>query len=128
MTFRLIVSGDRRLADYPFVRATLDRLLATRLPDVVIIQGCATGADDLAVRYAKERGLLCEDFPADWETYGRSAGPRRNAAMLDAKPDGVIVFSAGGPGSQDMIRQADRRKVPLRIADVRRLIGNPRRD
>lgn len=36
------------------------------------------GADSLAKRYAQEYGYQYHEFPADWHTYGKSAGYVRN--------------------------------------------------
>lgn len=46
--------------------------------------------------------FVCE---ADWATYGLSAGPRRNARILEWKPDLVIAFP-GGIGTANMVHQA----------------------
>jgi hypothetical protein len=94
--FRVLVCGGRDYADHERLCSTLDRLLANKLPEVVIIHGGATGADSLAGRYAAERGLACEVFEADWKTHGRAAGPNRNARMLsEGKPDAVVAFPGG---------------------------------
>ena len=74
MTFRVIVCGGRDYADYPALCATLDRLLANRLPDVVIVHGAAPGADSLAKKYADERGLADDPYKAEWRRQAARAG------------------------------------------------------
>jgi hypothetical protein len=80
----------------------------------VIIHGGATGADTLAQAYANDRVIPTLVFKADWDKYGRAAGPKRNAAMLkQGKPDLVIAFP-GGKGTADMVRRAEAAGVPVR--------------
>lgn len=43
---------------------------------IVIISGCASGADALGERYALENGFEIEKFPAQWVKYGKSRGTR----------------------------------------------------
>jgi hypothetical protein len=120
--FRLIVSGDRRLSDYLFLAATLDRLLIHRHPHVTILHGDAPGADQLAAQYAASHWYPVEAYPADWDVEGPSAGPRRNTRMLEAQPSGLVVFDGGGPGSANMLRQARARGMVPRVIDVRHLV------
>jgi excisionase family DNA binding protein len=45
-------------------------------------------------------------YPAQWEVYGKSAGPRRNEHMLrEGKPDGFVAFP-GGVGTAHLVRIA----------------------
>lgn len=71
-----------------------------------LIQGGAKGAD----RFAKEWAATHPEVEvwttkANWEKFGKAAGPKRNARMLEWEPDFVIAFP-GGRGTADMIRQA----------------------
>ncbi len=79
----------------------------------MIISGGAPGADTLAEVAAAELNLETTIFPADWERYGRSAGPKRNLQMLDTEPDLVIAF-AGGRGTAHTVRHALKRGIPVR--------------
>lgn len=96
---RVLVCGGR---DYKN-RDRVDQVL-NYLPkkDLVIIQGNAPGADYLAKEWARENGVQCESYPADWQQYGRKAGYIRNKQMLEeGKPDLVIAFP-GGAGTNMM--------------------------
>jgi DNA-binding MurR/RpiR family transcriptional regulator len=55
-------------------------------------------------------------YPADWEAYGKAAGPIRNQRMLDeGKPDLVIAFSdlPTTSGTYDMIKRAKAAGIPV---------------
>ena len=107
---RLLVCGDRNWQDKEYIRAFIKRIN----PDV-IIEGEARGADTFARQIAEEMDIKVMSFPADWERYGRSAGPIRNKRMLDeGKPDLVLAFHADiehSKGTADMIRQARARGI-----------------
>ena len=105
--FRLIVAGSRSFADYARLAADLDRLLVNRLPSVEIVcGGCSAGADALAMRYARERGLALRVFPAQWRLYGAAAGPFRNAAMAAYGSALVAYWDGVSSGTASMLRCA----------------------
>ncbi len=80
----------------------------------LIIQGGASGADMCAKSIANEKGIPTLEFPADWRTHGRSAGPIRNKKMLyEGRPDIVVAFP-GGRGTDNMVRQAHAAGVTVR--------------
>ena len=65
------------------------------------------------MQWAKEIDIPCWGFPADWNSYGKAAGPIRNKQMLDeGKPDVVIAFP-GGTGTANMIMQATKAGVKV---------------
>lgn len=105
--FRLIVCGSRSYRDYDRLAADLDRLLVDQLPAVTIVTGaCPSGADALAARYARERGLLLYEMPAQWDKWGKWAGPIRNRQMADYGHACVAYWDGRSRGTADMIRQA----------------------
>jgi hypothetical protein len=59
---KVIVAGSRGFRDYELVCKTLDDMKIS-----TIISRCARGADKLGERYAHERGIPLEQFPARWE-------------------------------------------------------------
>lgn len=91
---RVVVSGSRDWTD----AETVHQALALFLPagPLLIAHGCADGADMIADRWV--RGAKARDWqvdvdrwPADWKQ-GKSAGVRRNLAMLKPGADAVLVF------------------------------------
>ena len=66
-------------------------------------------------RYAEENNYSLELFPAQWNKYGRSAGPIRNEIMV-AKCDYVIAFWDGtSKGTKNLIDNAVKYNKPLRV-------------
>lgn len=114
---RILVCGSRNLANpyledkeeynkqYYFISSKLDKICLDRnwitekdeygnyLLLFRLINGGAYGADLAADTYAVVNGLPIDVFKADWETYGKAAGPIRNKQMLEeGKPDLVVAF------------------------------------
>lgn len=111
---RVIVAGTRSFANYEFLRAKMDCLLI-RCPEVEIVSGTARGADQLGERYASERGYPLKQFPADWDTYGKAAGYRRNEQMAEYADAAVVFWDGKSRGSKHMIDIAKAKGLALRV-------------
>lgn len=108
---KILVCGGRDFDDWDLLKKTLN--LYTDNGGDTIITGDACGADWLARAYAKYNGHPYKGYPADWKTYGKSAGAIRNQQMLDeGKPDLVIAFP-GGNGTKDMVDKATNKGVKV---------------
>jgi hypothetical protein len=112
---RVLVCGDRHWTD----RQRIGVRLATLDPDKdVVIHGGCRGADKLAGMAAKAHGIPVECYPAEWERYGRGAGPVRNQQMLDRGVDLLIAFHPDivtSKGTRDMVRRAGKAGVTVEV-------------
>ena len=57
-------------------------------------------------------------FPAEWNTYGKAAGPIRNRQMAEyAAPDGycVVFWDGKSRGSQNIITEARKAGIKTKI-------------
>lgn len=105
---RVVAGGSRGWRDAAAIRDRLSQLP----PGTEIIHGDAPeGADALIAVIADSLGLPVIAVPARWRkadgSTDRSAGHRRNAAMLDMNPDLVIAFWDGeSPGTDGLIKGA----------------------
>lgn len=109
---RVLVCGGRDFSDRHTLYKNLDVQRELCGFDL-LIEGGATGADQLAKDWAHERGVEVLTFPADWKAFGHSAGPIRNRLMVyEGKPDWVIAFP-GGRGTAGMLRIARHACVPV---------------
>jgi hypothetical protein len=98
---RLLVCGGRDFAGDSFLIRSLDSV-HQRKPVSIVIHGGATGADHYAELWAIARNIHYARVPALWAGLGRSAGPKRNEAMLLLAPDAVVAFP-GGRGTAHMV-------------------------
>ena len=110
---RIIVTGGRDYSARQRLFDTLDAI-ADGAPIELVAEGGASGADALARDWATSRRIPTVQYRAQWDTYGPSAGPRRNGEMLrDVRPDLVVAFP-GGRGTADMVKKAEHAGVPVR--------------
>lgn len=121
---RVLVCGSRHFNSYWKFIHEMDLISEEKdfdnNPPITIISGEARGADTLAKRYAEECGWNYEGYPADWNTYGKRAGPIRNRQMLvEGKPDLVVAFlSPDSRGTKNMIEQAKKAGIETMVVDV----------
>ena len=123
---RILVCGDRNWDNANLIDCEISTILneayeynEDAIKYSTIIQGCAKGADSMAFDYADEYGIECLGFPADWNKYGKAAGPIRNQQMLDeGKPDLVLAFHndiRNSKGTLDMISRANKAGIEVRL-------------
>ena len=108
---RIIICGSREFNDYAKLCRVMDNIGIHSIANndyVEIISGHARGADMVGEKFANQYGYPLKVFPADWNTYGKSAGMIRNRQMADyaAQADEAIVvaFPIGASrGTRNMI-------------------------
>lgn len=103
---KVIVTGGRDYDNVAKVKEVLDLLKPSTL-----IEGGAQGTDFIAKCWAFAEEVSVITVAANWDKHGKAAGPIRNAAMLDAHPDAVVVAFPGGKGTQNCIREALKRNM-----------------
>lgn len=104
----VIVTGGRYYDDAERVYAELEAMNPTK-----IIQGGAGGADLFARLYAEDNNIPLVTHKADWNKYGRAAGPIRNEVMLLSHPQAKVIAFPGGRGTQNCIDTAKRHKFEV---------------
>lgn len=114
---KVLVTGSRNYGDYFKVKQAIIDSGAT-----IVVEGEANGADLLARGIAYELGLLVRPYPANWEKYGRGAGPKRNQEMLDKEHtigepiDLVLAFPVlGSKGTIDMMNRAKKAGIEVKV-------------
>lgn len=108
---KILICGDRNWSGGDIIREIIKQFKATE-----IIEGEAKGADTLARLAGEVLGIPVKRFPADWQQYGRAAGPIRNSQMLkEGNPDIVIGFHYKineSKGTKDMLTRAKKAGKP----------------
>lgn len=113
---KVIIAGGRDFNDYELLKDKCDKILNSQI-EITIVSGGANGADYLGEKYAKEREYELIIFPADWNKYGKSAGPIRNTQMAE-NSDALIAFWDGkSRGTKHMIDVATKLGLKVRIVN-----------
>lgn len=94
----IAVTGGRNFWNRKLVWDTLDKL-SSKFVNVKLHVGGASGVDTLAEKWAIARNVPFIRFDADWEKYGRSAGPMRNAEMI--RGASMLLAFPGGKGTEN---------------------------
>lgn len=76
------------------------------------------GVDALALKWADLNGKTARRFPADWNAYGKSAGPRRNREMGRYADALVAVWDGKSKGTGDMIKFAKTLRLPVYVEAI----------
>ena len=111
---KVIVCGGRDFEDHKLLNETLDEI-HERMDISCVVHGDARGADRMAAMWAHRKKIRVVPYPADWNTYGNSAGPIRNTQMLkEENPDMVIAFP-GGTGTNHMRQISEEANVHVMV-------------
>ena len=117
----VVVTGSRDWTNLEIVRRVVSRLKAMGVQRV--IHGACHGLDWMLAREAKGQGLETVPVYADWDAYGKRAGPLRNGLMLDTyAPEFVVAFPTKlrkhGGGTWNCVKQAEDRGIPVKFGPL----------
>jgi len=111
----VIICGDRNWTD----EDTIDEYIKILPPHSTIIHGNCRAVDKIAAKLGRIRGHRVIPNSAEWNKFGRGAGPIRNRRMLEeGQPDLVVAFHddlSRSKGTADMIGQAEARGIPTEV-------------
>lgn len=117
-SYKVLVCGGRDYDDEAKIYHVLDAYLARIGPDMLVINGGATGADTIAREWAVDRQVDHLTLYAKWQLFGKSAGPIRNRRMARRKPRLVLAFHPNideSKGTRDMIGVAEKLKIKTKV-------------
>lgn len=107
---KIVVSGSRTISDRNTIFEHLNECISEiRKKEgienygLTILHGNAVGVDKIAGYFAKKNGIELKIFPADWKTYGKSAGMIRNAEMAHEADYLIALWDGSSKGTKHMI-------------------------
>ena len=117
MTKYIVVAGSRNYTNYAQAKLFIKESIEMFDNDcqLVFLSGGCRGADGLGEKFATENNYTIKYFPAEWEKYGKSAGPRRNKQMADIADLVICFWNGKSRGTKSMIKFAQQANKPIKI-------------
>jgi len=89
----ILITGDRNYSDIKTIETSFNAIKDIFSPDsTTVIHGGCRGADTLSGDIAIKKGYKVKVFSAEWDKYGKGAGPIRNKQMVSFHSDVVLIF------------------------------------
>lgn len=93
---RIAFAGGADCNDHERIWAVLDRVHRKHEQMVLLHGGSPKGAELIAAKWAEARKVSQVAFKPDWNRHQKAAPFKRNDAMLQTLPIGVVVFPGSG--------------------------------
>ncbi len=107
---KIIIAGSRNITDYNVV---IKAIKESEFNITEVISGGAKGVDSLGELYALRNNIPVKLFSADWNKFGKSAGPKRNLLMAKYAEGLIAVWNTESKGTFNMIATAMRNKIKV---------------
>jgi hypothetical protein len=109
---KIAFAGGVDCNDHRSIWASLDRVHAKHADMVLLHGGTPRGAEKIAAAWADARKIAQIVFKPDWIRHGKAAPFKRNDALLEALPVGLVVFPGSGV-TENLADKAKRLGIPL---------------
>lgn len=110
-----VICGDREWAKYDPIAARILALKKKYGDDLLIVEGGAPGADQMAGFASESNDVHFAVIKALWDTRHRGAGPQRNEIMRRLAPDEVFGFHENikeSKGTKEMLTASKKAGIP----------------
>jgi hypothetical protein len=115
--FKVVVAGGRDFTNYDLLKEKVDNILSQKklTHKILILSGKSIGADCLGEIYALENNLEILSYPADWGKFGKKAGVKRNAEMINDADALIAFWNGNSQGTKYMIDIATKKGKMIRV-------------
>lgn len=119
---RIVISGSRSITNTNVVYEKLDKILSnfnkTHTIKYLIGGESSRGIDSLLSNYARNRNWCYVPIKAEWNTYGKSAGYKRNTVMLNLASHFIAIWDGSSKGTEHAIKEASKLSLNSRVVIV----------
>lgn len=116
---RTIIAGTRNINSYQQVCNAISAAELYGISCKHIITGGCRGVDTLGINYAKNNNIEFTIYNADWNLYGKSAGPIRNEIMSRNADALIAIWDGKSKGTADMIKKAENENLIIYIHKIK---------
>jgi len=109
---KTIIAGGRNVTDSLILESAIKEL-PWQISEVV--SGGAKGVDVMGEEWAEKNGIPVKVFKADWKTYGRAAGPKRNEQMAEYAEALLAIWDGKSKGTANMIKNAEKNGLVVHV-------------
>jgi hypothetical protein len=109
---KTIIAGSRFITDYDLVKSAIKE---SEFVITEVVSGLAPGIDTLGIEWAKENNIKWCGFQANWNEFGKAAGPKRNQKMADYADALIAIWDGSSKGTKDMIDRAKKKGLKVFI-------------
>lgn len=115
----IIIAGTRTFNEYPLLDVAVKNFIVENKikRPVSIVCGMAQGADLLGKKFAENYNIPVIEMPADWETFGKSAGYIRNKEMAKISRYCICFWDKKSKGTKHMIDLAKEYNLILKVVE-----------
>jgi len=107
---KTIIAGSRTIQSKKLFDSIIEKYPS---PVTEVVCGMAAGVDRLGYDWAVEKGIPVKEFPADWDEYGKGAGPIRNKQMGEYADAAIIIWDGKSRGTKNMMNIMIKLKKPM---------------
>lgn len=114
---KLLIAGSRRIGiiGWDLVGRMMDFVSQHGMPSEIVSGNCKTGADYFGEKWAESNNIPVKLFPADWDQYGRAAGPIRNKEMAKYCDRAILFWDNNSRGTKNMIEELRKANKPYTV-------------
>jgi hypothetical protein len=119
---RIAVVGSRGFYDYHLFKMVMDAYCEEQgCVTELVSGGCRNSADEMAERYAREKGLKMTVFKPDWNKHGKAAGFIRNKDIIQNSEKVVAFWNGASKGTKhsiDLAKKYNKETLEVRYDEL----------
>ena len=116
---KVIIAGSRGIDGDDAISIISNACEESGFDATVIIHGCAAGVDTAAHAWARDNDLDVCRIPAEWDRYGKRAGPMRNLSMALVADALIAIWDGESRGTANMIATAERLGLKVHVHNLK---------
>lgn len=114
----VLICGSRTFSDMMILRKSMNKI-EFPVDDIQIISGGATGADTLAIQYAKENNFPILIIKPEWNKYGKQAGMIRNKKLVTLADVMIAFWDNQSKGTLNTIQLSQQKRIGFIVFDFK---------